>query len=141
MVKDCCRPPADGFGERELRRETDGVGIESAIEPPPQPIEDLAEVVEAPSGVEAPRQARIEVVMKIDEAGEDQTAARIQGAGPRVLFCNFCGISDLDNALPPPDHRSLGEDLRFAECGDDDPRSQNRDRFRSIGVGTHVCPR
>ena len=74
-------------GEQRLHPADEGGGpdallVERAVEPPPDPLQDLREVRRRLEGVRHPaRERRVQVRVRADVAGDDETARAVAAAG------------------------------------------------------------
>jgi len=122
VVEDGGGAVADALDERDQRARPDVLARERAIEPPPEPLEDLAEAQRGrPGRREAARHRAVEVVVRADEAGQHDLPARVDGDLEVVASLELCGRSEIGDHAVLDEQRAVVEDLVLLAEGHDDP--------------------
>ena len=111
----------------QQRRDADRVRIERPIETPPEPVEDLREVAHGSAGVEPACQCRVEVVVQVHQAREDEPTAAIEKTGARMSGADLRFRAHGDDAIIPPRHRAPSNDDRVTPAGEHVGIAEDRD--------------
>ena len=91
VVEDRGAAPADGVGRAEQGGQPHRFRRQDAVEPPPQPVEDLPEILGRRKRSETAGESRVEVVVEVDQPRQNHPAVRIHRFRRRVFFAKRGG--------------------------------------------------
>ena len=100
-----------------------------------RPSRMVSEVVQGNTGIETAGERRVEVVVEVDEAGQNEPAASVEHRGVGVAVTKRrCAIQGAD-PVALPHHRGIRHHARLRTSGEDGAVDENR------GHGCYPAPR
>jgi hypothetical protein len=120
--------PANAVGEPEKGRQAYRLRSQSAVEAPPQELQDLPEVGRWCGRCETAGEGGVEMMVEIDETREDDPAACIETIGVWKSFVERCFGTDSYDAISRPGNGAVRKDHGRVPAGYHDAVVQEVDR-------------